>query len=77
MDTSKLLADCHRQIEIAGAEAQVLLHVPGKWGKSNRRRLSGTGSPVGTIITDTIDPNRLLVAFRAKDVVDYLSAALK
>lgn len=51
MTLEEIIAHCDRQIEIAGEKASAGFRIPGRWGKSNTRRL-WKGGPVGEIVND-------------------------
>jgi hypothetical protein len=50
----------------------IVITMPGKWGKSDTRTIAGKGSPVGKIITDTVGENRIMVRFRAAEVLAWI-----
>lgn len=51
MTPQEIIKHCEKQIEIAGDRATVGFIIPGRWGKTNRRRL-WKGGPVGEIVND-------------------------
>jgi hypothetical protein len=51
MTPNEMIAKCDQQIEISGDKASVGFVIPGRWGKSNTRRLWPKG-PVGEIVQD-------------------------
>ena len=72
--TPKEIADhCREQIKLAGEDTTVTLLLPGKWGKSNVKRLCA-GGPVGTIVADDMrpGPQRVVVTFSAREVLTFL-----
>jgi len=46
--------------------------MPGKWGKTNERRLC-KGGPVGRIVDDNFDGRGIVVIFDAAKVKQFLS----
>ena len=80
MSPTELIKKCDRQIEICGDDgAQVLLLIPGKWGKRDTRKLvkGDRGAPVGEIVEDNFDGRGLRVMFNAKDVRAYVLDAAR
>jgi hypothetical protein len=57
---------------LGGVDAKIRLVIPGQWGNSNRKLLiKAKGAPFGEIISDA-DDKHVLVAFSAKEVLDWL-----
>jgi hypothetical protein len=52
-----------------GFEPKIDLIIPGRWGKSNKKRLA-KGSPVGDIVQET--QAGLTVIFNAKEILEWL-----
>lgn len=75
MNVTELAAQCVRQINLAGNDAQIALVLPGKWGKRDTKRLC-PGGPVGRINGEDMTSNgtRLVVFFRAMEVLAFLTA---
>lgn len=75
MNVSELAAQCVRQINLVGNDAVICLVLPGKWGKSDTKRLA-PGSPIGRINGDAMDEARpaVVVTFAAMDVLAWLTA---
>jgi len=62
----EIIEHCDRQIEIAGDTASVGFRIPGRWGKTNTRRL-WKGGPIGEIVNDFGD-GTIYVMFSAVEV---------
>jgi len=66
MKPEEIIKHCDRQIELAGETAQVGFRIPGRWGKTDTRRL-WKGGPVGDIVNDFGD-GTIYVMFSAVEV---------
>ena len=72
MTPEEIIRHCDTQITISGETAQVGFRIPGRWGKTNTRRL-WKGGPIGEIVNDFGD-GTIYVVFSA---VEVKNAALK
>lgn len=75
MTPTEMIAKCDQQIEISGDKASVGFVIPGRWGKSNTRRLWPKG-PVGEIVQD-FGNGKMYVMFEAKTVKKAVLEALQ
>lgn len=66
MTPQEIIEHCDRQIELAGDTASVGFRIPGRWGKTNTRRL-WKGGPIGKIVNDFGD-GTIYVMFSAVEV---------
>ena len=66
MTPEEIIKHCDKQIELAGDEATVGFRIPGRWGKTDTRRL-WKGGPVGEIVNDFGD-GTIYVMFSALEV---------
>jgi len=79
MTPEQLIEKCNKQIEIMGIDgAEVLLMIPGRWGKCDTRKLvkGDKSSPVGMIVEDNMDGRGLRIMFKARDVKVYVEEML-
>lgn len=73
MTPQEIIKNCDVQIGISGGKADVLLLIPGKWGKINRRKLCKLkGAPVGEIVCDNFGKG-LHVMFNATEVKNFIT----
>lgn len=73
MTPQEIIKNCDVQIDISGEKADVLLLIPGKWGKTNRRKLCKLkGAPVGEIVCDNFGKG-LHVMFNAIEVKKFIT----
>ncbi len=70
MTPQAIAKQCRDQMALAGEGTVIVLIVPGKWGRSDRKRLC-PGGPIGHICADA-EPGKLVVNFPAKEVLAYL-----
>jgi hypothetical protein len=75
MTPAELAEQCVGQINLVGNGAEVCLVLPGKWGKTDRKRLC-PGGPVGQITAEAMGEARpsVVVFFKAMDVLAFLAA---
>ena len=73
MTVEEILKQCNEQISMLGEIASVTFIMPGKWGKTNKRRLC-KGGPVGTIVSDYLKGPGIIVLFDATEVKQFLSS---
>lgn len=75
MTPAELAERCVGQINLVGNGAEVCLVLPGKWGKTDRKRLC-PGGPVGQITGEAVGERKpsLVVFFKAMDVLAFLAA---
>lgn len=66
MTPQEIIKHCDQQIELAGDTASVGFRIPGRWGKTNTRRLWKYG-PIGEIVNDFGD-GTIYVMFSAVEV---------
>jgi len=66
MTPEEIIRRCDEQIAISGETASVGFRIPGRWGKTNTRRL-WKGGPVGEIVNDFGD-GTIYVMFSAVEV---------
>lgn len=73
MTASELARQCREQLALAGPQGSVVLSLPGRWGKTNRKRLC-KGGPWGSIVADDVrdGPGRVLVSFVASEVLAFV-----
>jgi len=74
MTQDDIIKQCDEQISILGDIAHISLVMPGKWGKTNERRLC-KGGPVGTIVSDNFKGPGIIVLFNAVEVKQFLYEA--
>jgi hypothetical protein len=67
----RLIEHCHYQIKAKGAPAKVILRMPGTQRKARTRRYSAKG-PRGDIIAQTHDCRKILVMFKADELLTSL-----
>jgi len=72
MTLKDITEQCKTQISLIGDTAVISLIMPGKWGKTNTRRLC-KGGPIGEIVSDNFSGPGIIVLFNAKEVKDFLS----
>lgn len=75
MTIEEIIRKCDEQIGIVGEMANVGFVVPGRWGKTNTRRLWPRGGPVGEIVQDLGD-GRIYVMFKAAEVKSFADRLL-
>lgn len=75
MTPTEMLAKCDQQIEISGDKASVGFIIPGRWGKTDTRRL-WPGGPVGDIVQD-FGNGSVYVMFDANTVRTAILEALQ
>lgn len=75
MTPEEIIKKCEEQIAIGYGPASISLIMPGKWGKTDKRRLCKEG-PVGKIVNDNFDGRGIVVMFDAVEVKDFLSNKL-
>lgn len=68
MNPLEIISKCDEQIEISGEKASLGFRMPGRWGKTDARRL-WKGGPVGKIVNDFGD-GTIYVMFSAVEVKD-------
>lgn len=66
MTPQEIIAQCDKQMELLGKNAQVGFVMPGRWSKRNTKRL-WTGGPVGEIVND-FGNGTVYVLFSAQEV---------
>ena len=72
MTPQEIIKQCDEQIAISGDKADILLLLPGKWGKTNRRKLCKLkGAPFGEIVCDNFGRG-LHVMFNAVEVKRFI-----
>ena len=67
----KIIEDRHNNIRIKGAHARIVIRMPGTQRGATRRRLSAKG-PRGQITTQTHDQKKILVMFKAAQLLTSL-----
>jgi hypothetical protein len=79
MKKEEIIAQCDKQMNIMGPEAQVGFVLSGKWGKKDTKRLYPSG-PIGKIVNEFEDGSRygyngtaVYVFFSAKEVKNAVS----
>jgi len=72
MTPEEIIKQCDEQIAIGYGPASISLIMPGKWGKTNKRRLC-PGGPMGEIVNDNFDGRGITVLFDALEVKKFLS----
>ena len=72
MTPKEIIEQCDQQIAIGYGPATISLIMPGKWGKTNKRRLY-KGGPIGEIVNDNFDGRGITVLFDALEVKEFLS----
>jgi len=73
MTLEEIIKQCDEQIAIGYSPApSITLIMPGKWGKTNKRRLC-KGGPIGKIVNDNFDGRGITVLFDALEVKEFLS----
>lgn len=79
MTPSELIKQCNEQINIMESinspkeKADISLLLPGKWGKTNKRRLCKIkGAPIGEIVQDDFGKG-LVVMFNAIEVKRFIT----
>ena len=70
MNVDELKRICQEQIDLSGDNASVTLKQPGKWGKTNYRRLLGIK---GEIVQDNFGDG-LVVMYPAKELLGVIEA---
>ena len=79
MTPEKIIKMCDEQIAMSmrygTATTDILLIMPGKWGKKNTRRLCKDG-PIGRIVSDNFDERGIAVLFDAVEVKNYLKGEI-
>lgn len=76
MTFQEIIKECDIQIGISGKEADVMLLIPGKWGKTNKRKLCKLkGAPYGEIVCDDFGRG-LHVMFNAIEVKEFIMELL-
>lgn len=74
MTPQEIIQQCDEQIAISGKKADVLLLIPGKWGKTNKRKMCKIkGAPVGEIVCDNFSGKGLHVMFNAIEVKNFIT----
>lgn len=77
MKPEDIIKQCDEQIAISGESADIMLMLPGKWGKTNKRKLCKIkGAPVGEIVCDNFGRG-LHVMFNAMDVKKFILSVVK
>ena len=71
MTKEEIIKKCDQQIAIDLPSPVIALLIPGKWGKTNKRRLC-KGGPIGEIVCDNFDGRGIVVIFDAKEVREFL-----
>jgi hypothetical protein len=71
MKRLKIITACHNHIKAKGAHARVALRMPGAQKKATTRRYSARG-PHGQIIARTRDGKKILVMFKADELLTSL-----
>jgi len=75
MTAKKLRARAVEQILLSGEYACVAIRIPGRWRKSNKRRIC-PGGPLGTIVSE--EPGGLLVVLiEARKLIAWLDTKPK
>ncbi|MBA7492399.1 hypothetical protein ES702_02949 [subsurface metagenome] len=72
MTKEDLIDICNDQISVLGKSANISLIMPGKWGKTNKRRLC-PGGPTGNIVSDNFTGPGIIVLFNAIEVKQFFS----
>lgn len=67
----KIITACHRDIRAKGAHARIVIRMPGLPRGQTRRRLSAKG-PRGRILARTHDHKKILVMFKADQLLTSL-----
>jgi hypothetical protein len=67
----KIITTCHEHIRAKGAKQRAVIVMPGTPGRQTRRRFSAKG-PRGQIITQTHDCKKILVMFKADELLTSL-----
>ena len=76
MAPQEIIKNCDVQIDISGEKTDVMLLIPGKWGKTNKRKLCKLkGAPVGEIVCDNFGKG-LHVMFNATEVKNFITSHL-
>ncbi len=75
LDARQLRDKAQEHLRLFGREAYVTLVFPQRHlGKTRRRRrLCGTGSPLGRPLCESIQDGGLVMSFKARDVVAWLA----
>jgi|LGOV01.1.fsa_nt_gb hypothetical protein len=72
MTLQEIIKKCEEEIARSGEKADILLLIPGKWGKTNKRKLFKIkGAPVGEIVCDNFGKG-LHVMFNATEVKKFI-----
>lgn len=71
MTSEEIIKQCNEQIAILGDIAHISLIMPGKWDKTNERRLC-KGGPIGNIVSDNFQGPGIIVLFKAVEVKKFL-----
>lgn len=72
MTKEDLLTMCDDQIALLGDKSNISLIMPGKWLKTDTRRLC-PGGPIGNIVSDNFTGPGIIVLFNSLEVKNYLS----
>lgn len=76
MTPQEIIKICDTQIAMSGKNADVMPLIPGKWGKTNKRKICKIkGAPVGEIVCDNFGKG-LHVMFNAVEVKNFTNRML-
>jgi len=75
MTPEEIIKQCDEQMAIGCGTGSISLIIPGKWGKTNKRRLC-KGGPIGEIVSDNFDGRGIVVIFDALEVKEFISNQL-
>lgn len=76
MSADELLSRCNKAISKQKYPAYVTLILPGRYGKTNTRRLC-KGGPVGKIVGANFNGSGIVVMFYAEEVKRFLSGLIQ
>jgi len=69
MELTELIKLCQEQIDLGVGEPQIALKQPGKWGKTNHRKLFGV---TGEIVQDNFGDG-LVVMYPARELLAVIT----
>ena len=73
MTPQEIIKRCDEQISISGKKADIMLMIPGKWGKTNKRKMCKIkGAPTGEIVCDNFGSG-LHVMFNAVEIKNFIT----
>ena len=71
MTPQQIIKMCDQQIAISGKKADIMFLLPGKWGKTNKRRFCNIkDAPIGEIVCDNFGKG-LHVMFNATEIKKF------